>query len=102
VEAPAAETLRIYLDKLRDKIKSGVILLGAVTDGKVIFAAAVTDDLVKEGLHAGRLVTEVARITGGGGGGRPDMGPAGGKAPQKLAQALASAAALVSGQRQKK
>lgn len=102
VEAPDAETLRIYLDKLRDKIKSGVILLGAVTDGKVIFAAAVTDDLVKEGLHAGRLVTEVARITGGGGGGRPDMGQAGGKEPQKLAQALASATALVSGQRQKK
>jgi alanyl-tRNA synthetase len=91
VEAPDAETLRIYLDKLRDKISSGVI-----------FAAAVTADLVKEGLHAGRLVTEVARITGGGGGGRPDMGQAGGKEPQKLAQALASATALVSGQRQKK
>jgi len=102
VEAPDAETLRIYLDKLRDKIGSGVILLGAITDGKVLFAAAVTEDLVKEGLHAGRLVTEVARITGGGGGGRPDMGQAGGKEPQKLAQALASAAELVSWQRQKK
>lgn len=100
VEAGDAESLRVYLDKLRQEIKSGVILLGAVTDSKVLFAAAVTDDLVRKGLHAGKLVAEVARITGGGGGGRPDMAQAGGKETAKLNQALAIVPELVKAQQQ--
>ena len=100
VEAEDGETLRIYLDKLREGMKSGVILLSAITNGKVLFAAAVTADLVKKGLHAGKLVSEVARITGGGGGGRPDMAQAGGKEPQKLDQAMARVPALISAQHQ--
>ncbi|MEW5921979.1 MAG: alanine--tRNA ligase [Bacillota bacterium] len=100
VDAQDAETLRVYLDKLREGMKSGVILLGSVTDGKVLFAAAVTDDLVKKGLHAGKLMAEVARITGGGGGGRPDMAQAGGKDTQKLNQALAIVPELVRAQQQ--
>ncbi len=102
VEAQDAETLRVYLDKLREGMESGVILLSAITNGKVLFAAAVTADLVKKGLHAGKLVAEVARITGGGGGGRPDMAQAGGKEPQKLAQAMARVPELVSAQQRKK
>ncbi len=98
VEAQDAETLRVYLDKLREGMKSGVILLSAITNGKVLFAAAVTADLIKKGLHAGKLVSEVARITGGGGGGRPDMAQAGGKEPQKLDLAMARVPELVSAQ----
>ena len=101
VEAQDAETLRVYLDKLREGMQSGVILLSAITNGRVLFAAAVTADLVKMGLHAGKLVAEVARITGGGGGGRPDMAQAGGKEPQKLAQAMARVPELVSMQHRK-
>ncbi len=101
VEAQDTETLRVYLDKLRDEMKSGVILLSAVTNGRILFAAAVTADLVKKGFHAGKLVSEVARITGGGGGGRPDMAQAGGKEPQKLDQAMARVPALVREQHQK-
>ncbi|RJX27980.1 MAG: alanine--tRNA ligase [Dethiobacter sp.] len=95
VEAESMETLREYLDKLRDKLGSGIIMLGSVTNGKVFLAAAVTQDLVKKGFHAGRLIGEAARITGGGGGGRADMAQAGGKDPQKLQQALASVLSLV-------
>ena len=89
------ETLREYLDRLRDKLKSGVILLGSANNGKVFFVAAVTKDLVKEGFHAGKLIKEVAKITGGGGGGRPDMAQAGGKDPSKLQQALSGVLSLV-------
>ena len=53
--------------------------------------AAATDDLVKKGAHAGKLVGEVAKLVGGGGGGRPNMAQAGGKDPSKLNEALAKA-----------
>ncbi len=101
VEAENMETLREYLDRLRDKLKSGVILLGSANNGKVFFVAAVTKDLVKEGFHAGRLIKEVAKITGGGGGGRPDMAQAGGKDPSKLQQALSGVLSLVEEQQKK-
>ena len=57
-------------------------------DGKVGLIASVTDDLVKKGLHAGKLVGQVAKVVGGGGGGKPTMAQAGGKEPAKLAEAL--------------
>ena len=79
VEADDMETLRDYLDRLRDKLQSGIILLGTVKDGKALLAAAVTRDLTAKGFHAGRLVGEIAKLTGGGGGGRPDLAQAGGK-----------------------
>jgi alanyl-tRNA synthetase len=63
-------------------------------DGRVGLIAAVTDDLVKKGLHAGKLVGQVAKVVGGGGGGRPTMAQAGGKEPAKLAEALQLAAKL--------
>jgi alanyl-tRNA synthetase len=95
VEAENMETLREYLDNLRDKMGSGIIVLGSVNDKKVSLVAAVTRDLVKKGFHAGKLIGEVARIAGGGGGGRPDMAQAGGKDPQKLQQALSRVLSLV-------
>ena len=99
VEAEDIEALRNYLDRIRDKMKSGIILLGTVSNGKALLVAAVTKDLNKKGYHAGRLVGEVARLTGGGGGGRPDMAQAGGKDPDKLSYALSQVLHLVEEQK---
>jgi len=82
------EALRAMGDMLRDKLGSGVIVLGAEIEGKVNFVSIVTKDLVSNGLHAGNIIREVAKATGGGGGGRPDMAQAGGKDPAKIKDAL--------------
>ena len=65
-----------------------MVVIGWAEDSKVQLIAAVTDDLVKKGLHAGKLVGQVAKVVGGGGGGKPTMAQAGGKEPGKLAEAL--------------
>src|SRR5699024_9489929 len=82
--------LRQMMDTLKQKISSGVILLAAENKGKVLLIAGVSDNLVKEGLHAGKLIAQAAKICGGGGGGRPDMAQAGGKDPSKIKEALSS------------
>lgn len=89
-EMPAGpeEPMRQQVDRLRQKAGSAVVVLGWADDGKVQLLAAVTDDLVKKGLHAGKLVGQVAKVVGGGGGGKPTMAQAGGKEPAKLAEAL--------------
>ncbi|MSP96944.1 MAG: alanine--tRNA ligase [Betaproteobacteria bacterium] len=87
LEGADAKTLRETIDKLKAVLKSAVIVLGAVSDGKVTLIAGVTADLV-ERVKAGELVNFVARQVGGKGGGRPDMAQAGGTEPAKLAAAL--------------
>ncbi len=87
--------LREMGDWFRDKLGSGVIVLGAVLNNKPSLIAIVTDDLVQRGLHAGKLVKAVAQIVGGGGGGRPTMAQAGGKNAAKLPEALATVENLV-------
>jgi len=82
------EALREMADKFRQHYDSGVALLASKQGGKPILVAAVTEDLVERGLHAGKLVGSVARIVGGGGGGRPTLAQAGGKDPAKLSEAL--------------
>jgi alanyl-tRNA synthetase len=82
------EALREMADKFRQHYASGVALLASEQNGKPILVAAVTEDLVKRGLHAGKLVGGVAKIVGGGGGGRPTLAQAGGKDPSKLSEAL--------------
>jgi alanyl-tRNA synthetase len=79
--------LRTITDSLRERLGSGVVCLGSVTNGKVSLVAAVTKDLIPR-FNAGKLIEEVARVVGGGGGGRPDLAQAGGKDPSKLEQAL--------------
>ena len=81
--------LRAVVDTLRDRLPTGIILLGSATDGKVSLVAAVSKDLTKR-FPAGRLVQEIAKMVGGGGGGRPDLAQAGGKDAAKLDDALAS------------
>jgi len=79
--------LRELVDRLKTKIGSGVIVLATSLDGRVGWVAAVTPDLTSR-LHAGKLVKEVASITGGSGGGRPDLAEAGGKNPEELDRAI--------------
>ena len=86
--------LRSVVDTLRDRLPSGIIVLGSAVDGKVSLVAAVSKDMMKR-FPAGRLVQEVARLVGGGGGGRPDLAQAGGKDASKLDDALATVAGWV-------
>lgn len=88
VDVNNMKDLRSMMDEIRKKLTSGIILLAAEKDGKVLLVASVSQDLVSKGLHAGHLIKEVAQICGGGGGGRPDMAQAGGKDPEKIQDAL--------------
>lgn len=81
-------TLRNLGDKIKDKLNSGVIVLASIAEGKLSFVSMVTKDLVDKGIHAGNIIREVAKATGGGGGGRPDMAQAGGKDINKVDEAL--------------
>ncbi|KAB3537336.1 alanine--tRNA ligase [Alkaliphilus pronyensis] len=89
------DDLRKLTDSLKERLESGVIILSAVKDGKVSFVASVTKDLISKGIKAGNLVKEAAKITGGGGGGRPDMAQAGGKDTSKVNEALATVKKLL-------
>jgi alanyl-tRNA synthetase len=89
LEGADANALRETMDKLKDKLKSAVIVLASVADGKVSLAAGVTADLIGK-VKAGELVNHVAGQVGGKGGGKPDMAMAGGTEPANLPQALAS------------
>lgn len=81
------DLLREVMDKLKDGLRSGVVLLGGVAEGKVSLVAGVTQDLIGK-VKAGDIVKLAAPIVGGGGGGRADMAQAGGKDPEKLDEAL--------------
>jgi alanyl-tRNA synthetase len=89
-----AKTLRETMDKLKDKLKSAVIVLAAVDGGKVQIAAGVTADHTAK-IKAGELVNFVAQQVGGKGGGKADMAMAGGTDAAGLPKALASVAAWV-------
>lgn len=88
LEGADRDGLRKTADLLGDKMKSGVIVLGAAGEGKASLVVKVTDDLVKKGLNAVSIIRGVAKIVDGGGGGRPNMAQAGGKEPARLNQAL--------------
>jgi alanyl-tRNA synthetase len=94
MEGADVNALRAAVDKLRDKLKSAVVVVASTSEGKVTLIAGVTADLTGK-LKAGELVNMVARQVGGKGGGRPDMAQAGGNEPEKLPAALASVAAWV-------
>jgi len=86
--------MRALADQLRDKLKSGVVALGAANDGKVSLLVVVTKDLITR-LKAGDLIKEMAAEVGGTGGGRPEMAQAGGKDPARLDGALEKVFGLV-------
>jgi alanyl-tRNA synthetase len=95
VDATSMEALREMTDWLRDRLGSAVIVLGAVVGERPAFVAVVTPDLVARGYHAGRIAKEVAAITGGSGGGRPELAQAGGKDSSQIAAALARVPGLL-------
>jgi alanyl-tRNA synthetase len=98
VKASDMNELRSMADMFRDQLGSGVVVLGSQNEGKVNLVAAATKDAVQKGIHAGNIVREVAKKTGGGGGGRPDMAQAGGKDPAKLTEALKMVEILIKNQ----
>jgi alanyl-tRNA synthetase len=86
--------LRTLVDNFRNKIGSGVVVIGSVTEGKVALLVGVTKDLTGK-IQAGKIVGQVAQKVGGSGGGRPDMAEAGGKNPEALDAALRESYAVV-------
>ena len=91
-------TLQKLADTIADKLRSGVVVLAGAADGRVLFVSKVTSDLVPRGFHAGDMLREVAKVAGGGGGGKPEFAQAGGKDPSKVDEALAKARELISAQ----
>lgn len=92
------DSLRNMLDLLRQSIESGVIVLAASSEDKVNLVASVTKDLVPMGLHAGKMIKEIASIVGGSGGGKPEMAQAGGKDVSRIQEALDKAKAIIKAQ----
>ena len=95
VPASNMEALRQTGDLIKERLKSVLVVLGAVYDDQANFVAMLTPDLVKRGLHAGEIVKQVAQVAGGRGGGRAEMGQAGGKDIDKLDDALSLVRDLV-------
>ena len=89
------QSLREMSDLLRDRLKSAVVVLGTVYEDKPAFLAAVTPDLVARGYDAGEIVKQVAKVTGGSGGGKARLAQAGGKDKRKLDEALKLVRSLI-------
>jgi alanyl-tRNA synthetase len=83
--------LRELGDQLKEKIGEGIVVIASNVDGKVNLMATATDAAMKAGAHAGNLIKEIAKLVGGGGGGRPNMAQAGGKNPEGIDEAIAKA-----------
>ncbi len=94
VEADNPGALRTLADQLKDKLKSGIIVLGAAVDAKAFLIVVVTKDLTGR-FKAGDIIKAAAAEVGGGGGGRPDMAQAGGSNPEKLSEAIAKAIEII-------
>jgi alanyl-tRNA synthetase len=95
VPSSRIEALREISDRLAERLKSAVVVLGSVYEGKPLFLAAVTPDLVRKGYDAAKIVREVAQVAGGGGGGKARLAQAGGKYQDKLDDALALARKII-------
>jgi alanyl-tRNA synthetase len=94
VEVDNPADLRDMVDRFRDKMASGIVVLGAASDGKALLIVGLTPDLTGR-YHAGKIVKGLAAIVGGGGGGKPDLAQAGGSRPEKLDEAIAQVPALI-------
>ena len=94
VEVDNPADLRDMVDRFRDKMASGIVILGAASAGKALLIVGLTPDLTGR-YHAGKIVKALAAIVGGGGGGKPDLAQAGGSRPEKLDEAIAQAPELI-------
>ena len=89
--------LRELGDQLKQKLGEGAVVLASAQEGKVNLIAMATEEAMKQGAHAGNLIKGIAKLVGGGGGGRPNMAQAGGKDPAGIQAALAQAASVLEG-----
>ena len=95
LEGAGVDALRTLGDSIKEKLPCSFIALADVSGGKVTFITMATKQAVERGVHAGNIIREIAKIAGGGGGGRPDSAQAGGKNAAKADEALAAAERLV-------
>src|SRR4051794_4308916 len=95
VSAPDAKTLLALSDAVRQRLGDAAVVLGTAVDGRVHLVANVAPEAVERGVKAGEVVRAAAEVAGGGGGGRDTMAQAGGRAPDKLPEALATARATI-------
>ncbi|GAB4266043.1 MAG: alanine--tRNA ligase [Candidatus Promineifilaceae bacterium] len=95
IDGVDVDALRELADRFRDQVEAGVVVLATVTNDKPVLITAVTKNLIPRGIKAGDIVREVAKMVGGGGGGRPDMAQAGGRDVSKLPDALDAVPGLV-------
>ena len=94
VDANNPKTLREFADRIKEQLKSGIIILGGMGREKALLIVVVTKDLIPR-FHAGKIIQEVAKGIGGGGGGRADMAQAGGKEKHQLEKTLEEAYKIV-------
>lgn len=95
VSSSSQQVLREMADFIRDKLKSVVVVLGGISEDRPVFLAAVTPDLVEKGYNAGEIVKQVAKVAGGGGGGKATLAQAGGRDKNKLDEALRLVKSLI-------
>ena len=95
IEGADMDGLRELIDRFRDAEPNGVAVLASTKDERPIIIVGVSEALVKRVVHAGNIVREVAKVVGGGGGGRPNLAQAGGKDASRLPQALGIVKELV-------
>ncbi len=95
VSSDSQPVLREMADFLRDRLKSAIVVLGAVSGERPVFIAAVTPDLVAKGYNAGDIVKQVSKVAGGGGGGKANFAQAGGKDKNRLDEALSLVKSLI-------
>jgi alanyl-tRNA synthetase len=88
IEGVEVEDLRKTADSLKKRLGSVAIILGTTENGRVILVTALSKDLIKKGLNAGNIAKDMAKIVGGGGGGRADMAQTGGRSPNKINEAI--------------
>ncbi len=88
VKGVGVDDLRKTVDLLKKSLGSCAIILGTADNSRVTLIASLSSDLVKKGLHAGKIAGEIAKIVGGGGGGRAEMAQAGGQLPDKICDAI--------------
>jgi alanyl-tRNA synthetase len=98
VPALTMPILREMGDILRDRLKSAIVVLATVYNGKPNFLAMVTPDMIAKGFHASNIINQVAKVTGGGGGGKAAMAQAGGKDAAKIDEALKLVRSIIASQ----
>jgi alanyl-tRNA synthetase len=95
VEGFDANRLRDLGDKLQDRLSNGVVVLASDFEGKVLVSVMASDNAVKQGAHAGKTISTIAKLVGGGGGGKPQIAQAGGRDVTKINEALDKAIELL-------